>query len=108
MGHIIELLDQLEETLKGALPEDKAKKVKKLISEIGEEISKETLEKQIPLLEERLSSTLATKEDIRNLEKDIHKLEKEILTLKLLLWIVIILTGLSSFPQILNLLKLMK
>ena len=101
MGNIIELLDQLEEVLKEALPEDKAKQAKRLISEIGEEISKETLEKQIPLLEERLSSTLATKEDI-------HKLEKEILTLKLLLWIVIILTGLSSFPQILNLLKLMK
>ena len=70
-------------------------------------------------LEERFSITLATKEDIYRIEKELNnfkleveqrfsKVEKELITLKLLLWIVIILTGLSSFPQILNLLKLMK
>ena len=42
------------------------------------------------------------------LQTQITKLEKDILVIKLLLWIVVILSGLSSFPQLLNLLKLIK
>ena len=90
----------------------------------------QVIEKELPRLEERLSKQLVTKEDLykfkEELKSDIYdlkgelnrfkldteqrfsKIEKEIITIKLLLWIVIILSGLSSFPQLLNLLKFLK
>jgi hypothetical protein len=130
MGQVIELLDRLETILSDTLPEDKAKEVKRIIAEISQEVTKETLEKELPQLEERLSKQLVTKEDLykfkEELKSDIYdlkgelnrfkldteqrfsKIEKEIITIKLLLWIVIILSGLSSFPQLLNLLKFLK
>jgi hypothetical protein len=118
-GQIVELLDRLEEILKQSLPEDKAKEAKRIIAELSAEISKETLEKEIPKIEEDLSKRLVTKEDlyktkeelkeeIHRLEQNIIRMEKELLTVKILLWVVVILTGASFFPQLLNLLKLLK
>ena len=134
MATTIELLDRLEEILKQTLPEDKAKEVKRIIAELSKEVAKETIEKEIPQIEENLSKRLATKEDVYKLAEEIKtvisqlqlsneqrfskleketefrfsKLEKEILTLKLLLWFVLIFIGISAFPQLLNLLKLLK
>ena len=123
---VVELLDKLEEILKQSLPEDKAKEAKKIIVELSQEVSKETLEKGIPKVEENLSKRLATKEDlykvreeiyqvkeelkedIHSVKQDINRIEKELLTLKILLWVVVILSGASFFPQLLNLLKLLK
>jgi phosphoenolpyruvate carboxylase len=129
-GQIIELLDRLEEILKQSLPEDKAKEAKQIIAELSAEISKETLESEIPRIEEKLSKQLATKEDLYKLKEelkgeiyqvkeelkediylikqDLNRIEKELLTIKILLWVVVILTGTSFFPQLLNLLKLLK
>jgi len=119
MGQVMELLDRLEEILKQSLPEDKAREAKRIIAELSQEVSKETLEKEIPKVEENLSKRLATKEDIykvkeeiyqvkEELKQDIYKVERELLTVKILLWVVVILTGASFFPQLLNLLKLLK
>ena len=116
---------------------DKAKEAKRIIAELSQEVSKETLERGIPKIEENLSKRLTTKEDlykvkdelkedirkvkdelyqvkeelkqdIYKLEQHINKIDKELLTLKILLWVVVILTGASFFPQILNLLKILK
>jgi uncharacterized protein YpuA (DUF1002 family) len=130
MAQVLELLDRLEEILKQTLPEDKAKEAKRLITEISQEVAKETLEKEIPNIEETLSKRLASKEDLykvkEELKEEIYKLreelsnyqqrteqkfsqvEKELLALKILLWVVVILSGLSAFPQLLNLLKIVK
>jgi len=137
MGQVIELLDRLEEILKQALPEDKAKEAKRIIAELSQEVAKETLEREIPKVEENLSKRLATKEDlykvreelktevhkvreelyqtkeelkedIYSVKQDINRIEKELLTLKILLWVVVILSGASFFPQLLNLLKVLK
>ena len=123
MATTLELLDRLEEILKQSLPEDKAKEAKLIIAELSKEVAKETVEKEIPKIEENLSKRLATKEDVYKLAEEIKtaisqlqlnneqrfsKLEKEILTLKLLMWFVLILIGISAFPQLLNLLKLLK
>ena len=118
-GQIVELLDRLEEILKQSLPEDKAKEAKRIIAELSQEVSKETLRKEIPKIEEDLSKRLATKEDIyklreelyqvrEELKEDIHRIERELLMVKILLWVVVILTSASFFPQLLNLLKLLK
>jgi len=130
MGQVIELLDRLEEILKQSLPEDKAKEAKRVIVELSQEISKETLEREIPKVEENLSKRLATKEDLykvreelkaevhkvreelyqtkEELKEDINELKRELLTVKILLWVVVILSGASFFPQLLNLLKVLK
>jgi len=136
-GQIVELLDRLEEILKQSLPEDKAKEAKRIIAELSQEVSKETLEREIPKIEENLSKRLATKEDLYKvkeelkieihklkeelyqtkeelkgdiylIKQDLNRIEKELLTVKILLWVVIILSGASFFPQLLNLLKLLK
>jgi len=136
-GQVVELLDRLEEILKQSLPEDKAREAKRIIAELSQEVSKETLEREIPRLEEDFSKRLATKEDLYKVREevyqvkeelkkeiyrvkeelkgeislvknDINKIEKELLTLKILLWVVVILTGASFFPQFLNLLKFLK
>jgi chromosome segregation ATPase len=136
-GQVVELLDRLEEILKQSLPEDKAREAKRIIAELSQEVSKETLEREIPRLEEDFSKRLATKEDLYKVREevyqvkeelkkeiyrvkeelkgeislvknDINKIEKELLTLKILLWVVVILTGASFFPQLLNLLKFLK
>ena len=111
MATTLELLDRLEEILKQSLPEDKAK---------------ETVEKEIPKIEEDLSKRLATKEDLYKVKEEIYqakeelkgeiylikqnfnRIEKELLTVKILLWVVVILTGANFFPQLLNILKLLK
>jgi len=119
MGQVLELLDRLESILSETLPEDKAKEVKRLIAEITEEVSKETLERELPNIEERFAKRLATKEDlykvkeelkadIYHLKSELDRLEKEVIVLKILLWVVIILSGLSAFPQLLNLLRVLK
>ena len=127
---VVELLDELEGILKTTLPEDKAKQVKKIIAKISEEITKEAIDKESPHLEEKFSQRLATKEDLYkvkeelkedifslkmelenlklNVEQRFGKLEKELIVVKILLWIIVILSGLSSFPQILNLFKFLK
>ena len=112
MATTLELLDRLEEILKQSLPEDKAKEAKRIIAELSQEISKETLQKEIPKIEEDLSGRLATKEDLyktkEELREDIYRIERELLTVKILLWVVVILTAAFFFPQLLNLLKLLK
>jgi len=130
MGQVLELLDRLESILSETLPEDKAKEVKRLIAEITEEVSKETLERELPNIEERFAKRLATKEDLYKVKEELkaalyslkqdvddlklktegnlHRIEKEIVVLKILLWVVIILSGLSAFPQLLNLLRVLK
>ena len=127
---VVELLDELEGILKTTLPEDKAKQVKKIIAKISEEITKEVIDKESSHLEEKFSQRLATKEDLYkvkeelkedifslkmeledlklNVEQRFGKLEKELIVVKILLWIIVILSGLSSFPQILNLFKFLK
>jgi len=136
-GQVVELLDRLEEILKQSLPEDKAREAKRIIAELSQEVSKETLEREIPKLEEDLSKRLTTKEDLYkvreeiyqvkeelkkeiyhvkdelkeeffSVKNDLNKIEKELLTLKILLWVVVILTGAGFFPQLINLLKLLK
>jgi len=111
-SQVVELLDRLEEILKQSLPEDKAKEVKRIIADLSQEISKETLEKEIPKVEENLSKRLATKEDLykvkEELKEDIYRIERELITVKILLWVVVILSGASFFPQLLNLLKILK
>ena len=126
MATTMELLDRFEEILKQSLPEDKAKEVKRILLELSQEVAKDTVEKEIPRVEENLSKRLATKEDvykvkeelyqvkeelkqeIYSVKQDINKIEKELLTVKILLWVVVILTGASFFPQLLHLLKLLK
>ena len=119
MATAMELLDRLEEILKQSLPEDKAKEAKRIIVELSQEVAKDTVEKEIPTIEEKLSKRLATKEDIykvreelyqikEELKGDINRIEKELLTVKILLWVVVILTGASFFPQLINLLRLLK
>ena len=126
MATTMELLDRLEEILKQSLPEDKAKEVKRILLELSQEVAKDTVEKEIPRVEENLSKRLATKEDVYkvkeelyqvkeelkqeifSVKQDINKIEKELLTVKILLWVVVILTGASFFPQSLHLLKLLK
>lgn len=126
MATTMELLDRLEEILKQSLPEDKAKEVKRILVELSQEVAKDTVEKEIPRVEENLSKRLATKEDVYkvkeelyqvkeelkqeifSVKQDINKIEKELLTVKILLWVVVILTGASFFPQLLHLLKLLK
>ena len=94
--------------------------------ELSQEVAKDTVEKEIPTIEEKLSKRLATKEDIYkvkeeiyqvreelkqeilSVKQDINKIEKELLTVKILLWVVVILTGASFFPQFINLLRLLK
>ena len=118
-GQIVELLDRLEEILKQSLPEDKAKEAKRIIAELSQEISKETLQKEIPKIEEDLAKRLATKEDAykvkeelyqvkEELKTELQEVKREILTQKILLWVVVILTTANFFPQLLNLLKLLK
>ena len=129
-GQVVELLDRLEGILKQSLPEEKAKEAKRIIAEISQEVSKETLEKEIPRIEENLSKRIATKEDLykvreelklevykvkeelyqtkEELREDFNEIRRELLTVKILLWVVVILTSASFFPQLLNLLKLLK
>ena len=63
-GQVVELLDRLEGILKQSLPEEKAKEAKRIIAEISQEVSKETLEKEIPRIDENLSKRFATIEDL--------------------------------------------
>jgi len=70
------------------------------------------LEREIPKVEENLSKRLTTKEDLykvkEELKEDIYRIERELITVKILLWVVVILSGASFFPQLLNLLKVLK
>ena len=79
-SQVVELLDRLEEILKQSLPEDKAKEAKRIIAELSQEISKETLEREIPKVEENLSKRLATKEDLykvrEELKTEVHKVRE--------------------------------
>ena len=119
MATAMELLDRLEEILRQSLPEDKAKEAKRIILELSREVAKDTFEKEFPNIEEKLSKQLATKEDIykvkeelfqvkEELKRDINKIEKELLTVKILLWVVVVLTAASFFPQLLHLLRFIK
>ncbi len=130
MGTVVELLDRLEDILKESLPEERAREAKRVIEELSREIAKDTLDKEIPYLEEKLSKRLATKEDLykvreelkeeiarmknelyqvrEELKGDFQQLKQELLTVKILLWVVLVLTGLASLPQLVGFFKLLK
>jgi len=54
MASTIELLDRLEEILKEALGQDKAREFKTIIIRLYENTLKETEEREIPIMEEKL------------------------------------------------------
>jgi len=72
-------------------------------------LTKEDLYK---IKEELKAALYSLKQDVDDLklktEGNLHRIEKEIVVLKILLWVVIILSGLSAFPQLLNLLRVLK
>jgi len=83
------------------------------------EMASETFTKEAPKIEEHLAKQLVTKEDFFlfkeefyqfkvEVEKRFSAIEKELNTVKILLWVLIVLTAISTFPQMLNLLKLLK
>jgi len=83
MASTIELLDRLEEILKEALGQDKAREFKTtIIIRLYENTLKENEEREIPIVEEKLrerfKKELATKDDVYYIKTEMEKLRTEI------------------------------
>ena len=82
MNGTIELLDKIEELLKEALGDAKAREFKTILAKLYETSLKEAEEREIPILEEKLreklKNELVSKGDIYELKTEIGKIRTEI------------------------------